>query len=265
MTRVFEIAIDDLVRSIRALNLIGMLGWHDIKQRYRRSMIGPFWLTISMGVMIGTIGLVFGHIFKTPVNEYLPFLAVGMIIWTFVSSVINEGCLSFVNAEGMIKQLSLPLSVHMARVVWRNMLILAHNLVIIPLLFLVMGISFGWSLLLSVPGLVILTLNLTWMALVLGLVCTRYRDLPQVVASLMQVAYFLTPIMWMPTQMGSEGRFLLISMNPAYHAIEIIRAPILGQVPGYDSWLFSVGLGVAGWASTIWVLGRLKRRVVYWL
>ncbi|WP_333501006.1 ABC transporter permease [Kluyvera genomosp. 2] len=265
MNLALSIAKNDLVGSFENWSLIGILGWQDVKQRYRRSALGPFWLTISMGVMIGSIGLVFGHIFKSPIAEYLPFLAIGMIIWSFITSVINEGCLGFVNAEGVIKQMPLPLALHIARVVWRNIIILGHNLLIVPILFVVIGKYFEWSAIIAIPGLFLLIANVAWMALILGVICTRYRDLPQIVMSLIQVAYFLTPIIWMPSQLSERASFLLLSLNPAYHTIELVRAPLLGQLPLLENWVFSLVFCAIGWILTMLVFGKFKRRIAYWL
>src|SRR5690606_16082622 len=167
-------------------SLVGMLGWQDVRQRYRRSSLGPFWLTVSMAVMIGTIGVVFGQIFNSPMTEFLPFLAAGIIFWGFISSVINEGCTSFIAAEGIIKQLPIPLFVHVLRMVWRNILILAHNIVIFPLTLLAVGKPLSWQAFISIPGFLLVVINLTWIALILSTLCTRYRDLPQMIGNLLQ-------------------------------------------------------------------------------
>ncbi|HHW4677970.1 MAG TPA: ABC transporter permease [Xylella sp.] len=265
MNSTLSIAKNDLVGSLGHWNLIGTLGWQDVKQRYRRSALGPFWLTISMGVMIGTIGLVFGHIFKAPMSEYLPFLAIGMIIWSFITSAINEGCLGFVSAEGVIKQMPLPLALHIARVLWRNIIILGHNLLIVPIFFLLISKGFSWSVILIVPGLIVLFANVAWMALLLGVICTRYRDMPQIVMSFIQVAYFLTPIVWMPAQLSESTSFFLLLLNPAYHSIELVRAPLLGQLPSPENWVFSIVICAIGWSLTALVFGKFKRRIAYWL
>src|SRR6476620_2056681 len=111
-------AITDIAAAITKYSLVGMLGWQDVRQRYRRSAVGPFWLTISMGVMIGTIGLVFGQIFNSPMKDFLPFLAAGMILWSFISTCVLEGCTSLIAAESIIKQLPIPLFVHILRTIW---------------------------------------------------------------------------------------------------------------------------------------------------
>ena len=106
--------MDDINRLTplkKQLYLSFILAYQDIKLRYRRSIIGPFWSTISMGVVITSVGFVFGSIFRSPMEEYLPFLAVGLIVWTFILGTISEGCNVFIDSEHMIKQLNLPFSI----------------------------------------------------------------------------------------------------------------------------------------------------------
>ena len=255
----------DIAAGLKRYSLVGMLGWQDVRQRYRRSALGPFWLTISMGVMIATIGIVFGQIFSSPIRDYLPFLAIGMVFWAFISAVILEGCTGFIAAEGIIKQLPIPLFVHILRLVWRNIIILGQNLVIIPLTFLAVGKPLFWSSFLSVGGLAILAINLTWMALLLAVLCARYRDLPQTVASILQVIFYLTPIMWMPSLLPQRAGVHLLNLNPFYHFLEIIRGPLVGQMPSMTNWLASLGVAIVGWALALAVYGRYKRRIAYWL
>lgn len=258
-------AASDIARSIGQLPLVGLLGWQDVKQRYRRSLLGPFWLTISMGVMIGTIFMVFGQIFDVPMQEFLPFLAVGLILWALLSSVLSEACTAFIGAENIIKQLPLPLFMHVLRMVWRNLLIFAHNLVIVPLLFLLLGKGLDWTALLALPGLVLLLLNLTWVALVLGVLCTRYRDLAQMVGSVLQVLFYLTPVMWMPGLLPERAGLFLLSLNPFYHWFETVRGPLLGHVPSTTSWLVCAGMVLAGWLVALLFFGRHRSRIAYWL
>lgn len=259
------IALADIAMATRRYSLIGMLGWQDVRQRYRRSALGPFWLTITMGVMIGTIGVVFGQIFNSPMAEFLPFLAAGMIFWGFISSVITDGCTGFIAAESIIKQLPIPLFVHILRMIWRNLLIMAHNIVIIPLVFLAVGKSVSWMAFISIPGLFLLVANLTWIALTLAIICTRYRDMPQIVGSILQILFYLTPIMWMPNLLPKRAGLYLLDLNPAYHLLEIVRAPLLGQLPTLMNWEVSLGFALVGWGLAIAVYGRYKQRIAYWL
>ena len=242
-----------------------LLAWQDIRARYRRSAIGPFWLTISMGVLIASIGLVFGQLFNTPMDEYLPFLAAGIILWTFITSVINEGCSGFIDAESIIKQLPIPFLVHILRIVWRNLLILVHNIIILPLVFLVMGKDVGLVALLAIPGLIFVVLCLGWIAFLCAIVCTRYRDLSQIITNVLQVAFYLTPIIWMPSLIPDRVGANLLDLNPFFHLLELIRGPLLGNVTSLLSWGIVGGATLIGWGFTLLVFRRLCRRKDYWL
>lgn len=259
------IAADDIKSAMWRYNLVGMLGWQDVLQRYRRSALGPFWLTISMGVMIATIGIVFSQIFKASIEEFMPFLALGIILWNFALSIITDGCTGFIAAEGIIKQLPIPLFVHILRLVWRNVLILGHNLVIFPLVLIVVGKPLDWVAFISIGGFLLLLINLVWVALILSIFCARYRDMPQIVGSVLQVFFYLTPIMWMPSMLPERASVFLLDLNPFYHLLEIVRSPLLGQAPSALNWYASLALAAAGWVVALVLYGRYKCRIAYWL
>lgn len=259
------VGFDDIVAGIKHFPLIMMLGWQDIRQRYRRSVLGPFWLTLSMGVMIGTIGVVFSQILSASIDQFIPFLSAGLILWGTISTVVTEACTAFIFSEGVIKQLPLPLSVHMFRMIWRNIIILAHNIVILPLVFLVVGKPFSLVALVSIPGFLLAAVNLSWISFLLGIICTRYRDFPQIIGSLLQIVFYLTPIIWMPDLLPQRASLYLLDINPAYHLLEIIRAPLLGQFPTALNWGVASFSAIVGWLITLSFYNRYKHRIAYWL
>lgn len=256
---------DDIGNAFKKRSLVFLLGWQDIKQRYRRSKLGPFWLTISMGVMIGMIGLIFGQVFEVPMQEYLPFLATGIILWTFFSSCLLEGGTSFIDSTNMIRQLSLPLTLYPARVIWRNLVIMGHNVLILPLVFICVGHGVSWKVVWIIPGLIVLLLNTFWMSLFLGTICARFRDMPQIVNSLLQVFFYVTPVIWMPGALNPRSANLFIDPNPIYHLMQLVRAPLLGQTATLTNWCVSVGLFVFGIVFSGWFFGTYKKRIAYWL
>ncbi|MDI3510617.1 MAG: lipopolysaccharide transport system permease protein [Betaproteobacteria bacterium] len=258
-------ALRDVGGSAGHLSLMGMLAWQDIRQRYRRSIIGPFWLTISMAVMVAIIQLVFGQIFRVPMQDFLPHVAVGLILWAYLSATWTEGCQAFMSAEKIIKQLPLPLSIHVFRTVWRNLLVLGHNLIILPVVFLALGLPVSWESLLSLIGLLLMTINLTWMALVLAVLCTRYRDLAQIVSSALQVLFHLTPIMWMPSLLPEGAGRMILGWNPLFHWLETVRGPLLGTEVGPLSWGVSLSSAVIGWLLACALFARTRARIAYWL
>jgi ABC-2 type transport system permease protein/lipopolysaccharide transport system permease protein len=257
------LAVRDIVDGARLWYVWGTLGWHDIRQRYRRSKIGPFWLTISMGVMIGALGGLYAGLFKADVAKYLPYVAVGFVVWGFISGLINDGCNAFIEGQGSIKQVRLPLSVYVYRVVWRNMIIFGHNLLIVVVVALVFAIRPGWTALLAVPAIVILCLNGVWAGLLLGLLSARFRDVPQIVTNAVQVVFFLTPIIWQPELL--PGRALVVTFNPFFHAVEIVRAPLLGAPPPLLSWLAMLAATFVGAAVALAMYVRYRRRIAYWI
>ena len=257
------LALADIVDGARAVYLWRMLGWQDVRQRYRRSKLGPFWLTISMGVLVTTLGVLYAALFKIDVADYLPFVAIGFIVWGLISGLINDGCAAFIGAQSIIKQVNLPLSIHVYRVVWRNCINFAHNFVIFIVVALAFAIWPGWIGLLALPGLALICLNGVWVGLLLGLVSARFRDVPQIMASIVQVAFFLTPIIWKPELL--PDRALIITLNPFFHSLELVRAPLLGQAPEPISWIETLGITALGWLVTLLMYRRYRWRIVYWV
>ena len=242
-----------------------MLGWQDVKQRYKRSKVGPFWLTISMAVMIASIGLVFGGIFSAPLADFLPFLALGLILSSFILTSLTEGCTAFISSTAIIKQFPVPLPIHMCRVIWHNVVILLHNLIILPLVYLAFLKPFTPEALLSLPGFALMVLNISWMALVFGVLSTRFRDIPQLVQSFFQVVFYLTPVIWMPHMLPERVSTVLLDWNPIYHMVEIVRAPLLGELPGSESWIICIGMALLGWSVSLAVYGACRTKIAYWL
>ena len=216
----------DVYRTLRQLYLPLYLARADIRQRYRRSTLGPFWITISTGIMVATMGIIFGQVFKAPMAELLPFLAAGLVIWSFISSTLTEATEVFVGAQAIIRQLPIPLFVHVVRLLAKNFYIFLHNIVI---------------------------------------VCSRFRDLTQIVASLLQIFFYLTPIIWLPSLLPEKTSMMVLTGNPFFHLIEVVRAPLLNQVPTSLNWIFTIVFAILGWLFTIFIFNRYRSKIAYWL
>lgn len=254
----------DITAGALAWQSWGTLGWHDIRQRYRRSMIGPFWITITMGVTIGSIGLIFGTIFGQDQHTFLPFVTAGTIVWTMLATMITEGCTVFVNAESIIRQIKLPYSMHVFRMVWRTLIVFAHNIwvfVAVVVLFAAWPNSTMW---LAIPGFFLIVINGIWMALTLAIFCARFRDIPLIVTSALQLLYLTTPIIWLPDSLRGQHSFIY-EYNPLYHLLELVRAPLLGQSPTLVNWEVGIILALFGWAFGFVVFARYRWRIPYWI
>jgi ABC-type polysaccharide/polyol phosphate export permease len=253
----------DLYRGFQAAPLWTLLGWSDIRLRYRRSVLGPFWITLSMTVLIIVLGLIYSQIFHTDIRTYLPYLALGFIVWGFISTSINESCGAFWDSERIIKQVGIPLSALVFRVVWRNFIVLLHTIILVVPIWLIFEIVPGWVSLLALPGIALVFVNQCWLGVCLAVVSTRFRDIPPIVATIIQITVFATPIMWPVSSLGDNH--LIANVNPFYHLIEIVRAPLSGEYPQMLSWKFAIIADLAGIILAAWLLERMRHKIVYWL
>jgi ABC-type polysaccharide/polyol phosphate export permease len=241
----------------------GRMATQDIRLRYRGSVLGPFWATLTMIIMVASMGFVYALIFKMNIAVYLPFLTFGLIPWQFISSVVTESCQTFIAAQPIMHQAAMPLSAHMFRVVYRNVLVMLHNLPILLGVALIFQIPWGWPTLLALPAFGLLVIDSMAVSLLLGMLSARFRDVPLIVANLLQIIFFLTPILW-SADLLREYRFIA-DLNPVFAAIDILRSPLLGQMPAANSW--PVSLFVCGSLCLLALLmfTRFRQRVAYWV
>jgi ABC-type polysaccharide/polyol phosphate export permease len=265
LTPVATTAVRDLVDGLVQWRLWGRLGWLEVKRRYRRTVIGPFWSAISLGVFVLALGSVGSGLWDKKAAEYLPFLASGMVVWVLVSTIITESCGLFAQGTNLYRQMRLNYSTMAYALVYRNLVVFLHNLVVFVLISLAFGAStLGPAVVYALPGLILVALNGVWIALVLGLFCLRFRDLQQLVGTLMLIAMFITPIFWPPESLQGTGRTVFIDLNPLFHLIEVVRAPLLGRAPSAETWLAALAMTAVGWAVAFTLFGRFRRRIAYW-
>lgn len=261
MALYFKLAVQDLIAGIKAWRIWGLLAWQDIRLRYRRSQLGPFWITLSMAVTIYSMGFLYGHLFKLDLHYYFPYLAAGMLTWALISTTINEGTNAFIEATGYLRQTKLPYIVFVLRVVVRNLIIFAHNIIAIIPIIIFCNVPFGLPTFGIIIGIIIIALNGTVYGVILGMLGARYRDIAQVIVSLMQVIFFLTPIMWIPT----AKMYFVVKINPFAQYIDLIRSPLMGVWPSSYAYLVTTGLTLFGLVLMLLMFSRSRHRIVYWL
>jgi ABC-2 type transport system permease protein len=283
--------MDDITEGFKQRHLWGHLGWQDIKQRYRRSVIGPLWITLSMAITAIGLGLLYSALFNAKIPTFLPYITVGFIVWNFILGCLTEGTETFIRNEGLIKHLPAPLTVYALRTVWRLTLMLGHNL----LVYLVVVIIF-WSdlttpgytitndagavaqpgisvaILMAIPAFALLAVNGGWVTILFGIISTRYRDIPPVITSLSQLLFFMTPIVWTTDILtrvtgggSSDWRMLVAELNPLYHYLQIMRAPLIGNEQSWHHWAVVGGFTVVGWAVAFVAMRNYRARVSYWV
>jgi lipopolysaccharide transport system permease protein len=262
--RHLALAFADFQGGLRDYSAWMLLGMNDIRQRYRRSRLGQFWITLSMAVQIIAMGVVYAYLFNTNIQDYLPYLAVSFVVWGIISGIVQEACGVFTGAEMYLRQVAMPKTVFVYRMLMRNAVTLAHNAVILPPLFLLFGVPVDWSILLVLPGVALVLLNGIWIGLMIGTLCARFRDMPQMVASVMQVVFYVTPIMWRPKQIV-EHLAWLTDYNPFASLLAMLREPLLGQVPRLWDYDMVAIVTLVGFLVTVPFFARFRARIIYWL
>jgi lipopolysaccharide transport system permease protein len=253
----------DFLAGARAWRLWSKFGWHDMVARYRRSWIGPLWLILSAAIFIGALSLVYSTLFRMDLATYVPFVAVGVVIWGFISAVATESVNTFVESETYIRQVRVNLFVYVLRVIWRNVLVFAHQFAVVLVVLALFAKLELRMLPLAALGIFLLFLQALWITPLLGLLGTRFRDLQPIVANLLQLLFFVTPIIWAPALLGS--RRWIADLNPLDSLIAVVREPLLGNAPTATNYAIVLSMTAAGFVPTILMYGRFRSRVVYWL
>jgi ABC-type polysaccharide/polyol phosphate export permease len=257
-------ALDDLAQSVERRWLWTRLGWEDVRQRHSGSRLGSLWITANIALMVTCLTVVFAGALGDSVSRYAPYVAIGLVLWQFISASLNEGSQVFATAAETIRNTPMPLSLHVFRLVWRNLVVMAHHVILLPVLLLVFRIEPSRSAWLAGAGVALLTLFAFFASLLLGLIGARFRDVLPIVANLLQLLFFLTPVFWQPSALDPSVAELAV-LNPFTSFIEIVRAPILGGAPPRGSWAIAIIATAATGSVALLALSRFRARVVYWI
>lgn len=255
----------DLLAAIVAYDFWSFIAWQDIKIKYRRSKIGPFWITLSMAIFCVALGVVYSRLFKTQIAELLPFLAIGLVVWSFVTSCIGEMPNLFVDNASYMKDMRInPLTI-VFRALTRNTIVFGHNLLIVLGIYVFFGIWPSWAGLWALPGFMLVLLNLVAIAIPLSIVGARFRDLSQITQSILQIIFFITPIFWFPRLLGNGKGSWIIAVNPVAYFIDLVRSPLLGSPPEARSWVVSLLTLSISSIIAAWVYRSKSDRIAFWV
>jgi ABC-type polysaccharide/polyol phosphate export permease len=240
------------------------MGLQDVKSRFRSSALGPAWILINLGAVIAAVGLIYGRLFHQPMNEFLPFLTLGLVIWAFIGSSLTEGSMAFIIAEGYIKQFPFPKIIYLYRAMVPYVVVFMIGLFVFFVCMALYQRHIGWGALWAIPGFVLFLVINFFHLVIVAHVGVRFRDLPHLLGSLIQIAFYLTPVIFTVTMLKDRGLAFVYMFNPLYYLIEILRYPLLNSEPPpaeviYVSLAYCV---VAGIVATI-VVKKMSQRIVY--
>ncbi len=258
-------AIQDVIEGAKLRQFWMTFGLNDIKAKYRRSKLGQWWITLSVASFIFVIGGLYRGIFNADSGTYMAYLAIGYITWLFIQESVNSGCGVLAQAKAFMLQKSWPASTFVYRLVYRELLVFAHHAILLPPIFLWLGLWPGLSgILYGLLGLCLTAFTAFWVIFLLAIISLRYRDFPPIAQSLMRMAFFATPIIWIERDLGTFGEWVVL-LNPFGYFLKIVRDPLLGLGFPVQAWLVAIALSLFTMLLTLITLSITKDRLNYWL
>lgn len=259
----FTLALQDFAEAITRFQVWRNLGALEVKQKYQRSVLGPWWISITMLIFILVLGTVFSRVLSIQFAEYIPYFSAGYLLWLHISTCINESTELFKQNSGFIKQIKLPYTLYVFKFLTKNTIIFFHNFLVYLLILCYFQTPIKWAILLAIPGFIILNINLYWACLSISLISTRFRDMVPIINSSVQILFFITPISWNRQLLG--GNLNMIKYNPLMYFIDIIRDPLLGKLPSLNSWMVACTITALGLISSFVIFSRVRHRIPFWV
>lgn len=258
-------AIQDVRAGLAKYRLWLTLGQLDVKRRYRRTLLGPFWASGHILLYILCVGFVFATLLEAERARYIPYLTTGFIPWVLVYNILNEAPAAFSSATSLRQQIAFPYSMFVFQMLLRNLFVHVHNFSLFALMMIFYPVDLNWTLILLIPGYILVFANLFWIAMLLATLAARYRDVQQLISSIIQVLVFLTPIFYTADKLTQFQRDYLVAPNLLYHLVVVLRAPLMGEVPPLSSYGILCIAFVFGASFTAWFFGRRKGQIIYWI
>lgn len=216
-----------------------------------------------MAALIGGLTLLNSQLFAISPLDYLPWIAIGFLGWNFIATGLIEGADTFIAATGILRQASIPMMVFVYRVLLRNLIYFGHNLVVIVAAALIFGFWSKANIPLGLLGLILITINIGWAVIILGVTSARFRDVPQIVVSVMQLALFMTPVFWLPSKLSQHR--IILEMNPFYYMLDVLRSPLIGQPLDPKTYPVLITAAILGWIAAFGIFTATRRRIVHFL
>jgi ABC-type polysaccharide/polyol phosphate export permease len=256
--------IRDLAVGARRWRLWYLIGSADMRKRFARARLGQLWIVLANALSVSIIGLSWAVLWHQPVDDMLPFVAASMTIWQFLAAVLNDMTTAFPSYSHYFLNQYMPASTIIYAVLYKNIATFLLNMVFPIFIIVGLGKSLTPCLLFSVIGLFLLILWCISLGYAVAILCARFRDIVQVVSSLLQVAFFVTPVMWKPEFLPREADYLL-TFNPLAPLLAVVRDPLLGRPVPLTVWLTVSAIVLATLVCSLPFIGRFCRRLVYWL
>ncbi len=239
------------------------LGLADFQVAHRRAVIGPLWQVVQVAIWVVGLTLVFRQALAASAPNYMLYVAIGVVLWNFISSSITQGTLAFIRHAGLIRDINNPVLIYPFRILANNFIKLGVQASVILMVWPTASVVLGPSMLLAIPGFALVLLTALWVIPLLALIGVRYRDTSHAFQAVMRFLFFATPVFWLPSGLGA--REYIATFNPLAHYLNVVREPLLGGTADPLSWIVVIGITVTGGLISLLALGRYRREIVFWL
>jgi len=256
-------ALNDMLRGVTNWDFWLTLAWVDIKGRYRRTLLGPFWSVLNSLLFVLVLASVYSLLWRIDLATFLPFLTAGYFTWTFFAACIAESASCLYAAGETLKTMPVSPMALLMRVIARNLMVFAHNLAIFICIALVFGVPLH-MVLLVIPGILILALTCLGVGTAIAFLCSRFRDFEQIVQSVLQILFFVSPILWQ-SRLLPAGSAALADYNPVFHLLRIVRDPLLGSAPPLGSYLAALLIMILSLLIGSAAYLKFRDQLAYWL
>ena len=261
--RALAILKAEFAGAFERLNLAFHIAWSDTRARYRRSVLGPFWLVLGTAIGVGGLGFVWSNLFDFDRSIFIPSLTVGLVVWYLLTGTIVGATAVFYHNRQLLLNMPVSSMLVSVQLILRELVNFAHNLVIVVIVLVIFPQPIGLTTLLVIPGLILVCINLLWVIQLIGYFGARFRDLEPLVSAIMQPLFFLTPVIFRPEQLGANA--FILNLNPLAYWLSLIRDPIMGQAPTMLTWIVSILMAVLGWTAALYITAKKRHRLAYWI
>lgn len=253
----------DFAESFNRLPQAFYFAWGDTKARYRRSVLGPFWLVLGTAIGVAGLGFLWSTLLNVDRTSFIPSLTIGLVVWQLIAGCVIESPTIFTRNAAVIRNIKTPFLIFSVQLLFRQLINFGHNLIVVLLVLVIFPPSLSYVQLLVIPGLLLLVGNLLWIIMMIGMLGSRFRDLEQLISAFMPVMFFLSPVIYRPQQLGIKEQ--IVWLNPFSYMISLVRDPLQGFLPPNFVYIVSFSMLIIGWLGLLVLLSRKHGRIAFWV
>ncbi|MDP2287934.1 MAG: ABC transporter permease [Actinomycetota bacterium] len=257
--------IADIKAGVSRYQVWGTLTWHSIRSSYRRTYLGPWWITLQTVVFVAGLSMLFGILLDQDIHTFVPYVAIGFIVFTWMTGMIQGGANAIVKNASGITSTPGPMSTYVLEGFASTTIQFGHDAIVIVAVLVLFQVPVGWSIVLVPVALALICINGIAVGLWLGPVVARYRDVGQIVTSIVRVMFFFTPIFWVADDLTSKQQAAIAGWNPLAYLLEFMRAPLLGEWPGQIAVIGTFVITFVNVIVGVWHFSRVHNRIAYWV